>query len=135
MHRFSGSVDLRLNGPERGSESSMWPSFTDIMTVILMVFMLTMVMVIVKNANLVERIRLSQQLLAAAELQTAAAVDSLSVLSARNTDLEDQMRGYNMQIILLNDEVDRMQEVVAAKLADRLKLDLETFRQRHANLE
>ena len=117
MHRFSGSVDLRLNGPERGSEASMWPSFTDIMTVILMVFMLTMVMVIVKNANLVERIRLSQQLLAAAELQTAAAVDSLSVMSARNTDLEDQMRGYNMQIILLNDEVDRMQEIVDAKLA------------------
>ncbi len=117
MHRFGNSVDLRLNGRDRGSEASMWPSFTDIMTVILMVFMLTMVMVIVKNANLVERIRLSQELLAQAELQAASATDSLSVLSARNTDLEDELRGYNMQIILLNDEVERMQEVVAAKLA------------------
>ena len=74
MHRFGGSFDLRLNGRDRGSEASLWPSFTDIMTVVLMVFMLTMVLVIVKNANLVERIRLSQELLAQAELEAAARV-------------------------------------------------------------
>jgi hypothetical protein len=79
--------------------------------------MLTMVLVIVKNANLVERIRLSQALQAAAELEAAAAADSLAAMAARQTDLEDQLRGYNMQIILLNDEVERLQEVVDAKLA------------------
>ena len=46
MHRFGGSVDLRLNGRDRGAEATLWPSFTDIMTVVLMVFMLTMVLVI-----------------------------------------------------------------------------------------
>ena len=58
-----------------------------------------------------------QALLDQAELEAAAVADSLATLAARNTDLEDQLRGYNMQIILLNDEVDRMQEVVDAKLA------------------
>jgi hypothetical protein len=117
MHRFGGSLDLRLNARDRGSEASLWPSFTDIMTVVLMVFMLTMVLVIVKNANLVERIRLSQELLGRAELERAALADSLAGLAARNTDLQDELRGYSMQIILLNDEVERMQEVVDAKLA------------------
>ena len=37
MHRFGNAMDLRLNGRDRGSEASLWPSFTDIMTVILMV--------------------------------------------------------------------------------------------------
>jgi len=117
MHHFGKFVDLRLNARERSSEASLWPSFTDIMTVVLMVFMLTMVVVIVKNANLVERIRLSQQLQAAAELQAAAAADSLASLAATNTDLADRIRGYNMQLILLNDEVERLQESVDAKLA------------------
>jgi hypothetical protein len=117
MHRFHGFADLRLNARERQSEASMWPSFTDIMTVILMVFMLTMIVVIVKNSQLAERIRLSQELQAAAELEAATARDDLAALAARNTDLEDSMRGYNMQIILLNDEVDRLQEVMDAKLA------------------
>jgi len=117
MHRFGRSVDLRVTGRERESEASLWPPFTDIMMVILMVFMLTMVVVIVKNTNLVERIRLAQELQAAAELHAASAADSLAALSARNTDLEDQMRGYSMQLILLNDEIDRIQDVVDAKLA------------------
>lgn len=117
MHRFGRSVDLRHGQREGQSEASLWPPFTDIMMVILMVFMLTMVVVIVKNTNLVERIRLAQELQAAAELHAASAADSLAALSARNTDLEDQIRGYSMQLILLNDEVDRLQEVVDAKLA------------------
>jgi DNA repair exonuclease SbcCD ATPase subunit len=117
MHRFGNFVDLRPGSREREAEASLWPSFTDIMTVILMVFMLTMVVVIVKNANLVERIRLSQQLQAEAELRAAAAADSLAAASARNTDLQERIRGYNMQLILLNDEVERLQDRVDAKLA------------------
>ncbi|MEZ4387060.1 MAG: hypothetical protein R3D98_05700 [Candidatus Krumholzibacteriia bacterium] len=117
MHRFGKLVDLRAGARERGSDASLWAPFTDIMMVILMVFMLTMVVVIVKNSNLVERIRLAQQQQAAAELFAAAARDSLAALAARNTDLEESIRGYSMQLILLNDQVDRMRDVVDAKLA------------------
>ena len=46
MHRFTGFPDLRQNRAASGGEAEFWPSFTDIMTVILMVFMLTMVVVI-----------------------------------------------------------------------------------------
>ena len=69
MHRFSAGPDLRMHGRDQDSGASLWPSFADIMTVVLMVFMLTMIVVIVRNANLVERIRLSQQLHAEAELR------------------------------------------------------------------
>jgi biopolymer transport protein ExbD len=117
MHRFGRIFDLNPSSRARESEASLWPSFTDIMMVILMVFMLTMVVVIVKNSHLVERIRLAQEQQAEAELRAAAAEDSLAVLAARNTDLEDRIRGYSMQLILLNDEVDRLEQTIDAKLA------------------
>ena len=67
MHQFRGYPDLRLNRSSSSTETSLWPSFTDIMTVILMVFMLTMVVVIIKNADLIDQIRLSRQLQAEAD--------------------------------------------------------------------
>ena len=67
MHRFRAHTDLRLNRPGHSTDTALWPSFTDIMTVILMVFMLTMVVVIIKNADLIDQIRLSRQLQAEAE--------------------------------------------------------------------
>ena len=63
-------------------------------------------------------VRAEEAAAAGAQAEAAAAVDSLAAMAARQTDLEDQLRGYNMQIILLNDEVERLQEVVDAKLAE-----------------
>ena len=54
MHKFQNYIDLRQNIGHRDTETSMWPSFTDIMTVILMIFMLTMIVVIIKNSNLAQ---------------------------------------------------------------------------------
>jgi biopolymer transport protein ExbD len=56
MHNFDNFIDLRLNRLRQNDDISLWPSFTDIMTVILMIFMLTMIVVIVKNANLAQEL-------------------------------------------------------------------------------
>jgi len=116
MHRFEGFTDLRLNSRAKSSDATLWPSFTDIMTVILMVFMLTMVVVIVKNAHLLERVRLTQQL----QEQTAAQADSYQArildLQFLNTDLEDKLRAKEMEIILLHDEAKLLEEGLTAKL-------------------
>ena len=44
MHQFRGFNDLRVNRQSQSSDTTLWPSFTDIMTVILMVFMLPIVL-------------------------------------------------------------------------------------------
>jgi len=53
-----GFVDLRLNGSHSGEES-FWPSFTDIMMVIVLIFLMAMVTLLVKNMDLVHQLRTS----------------------------------------------------------------------------
>jgi len=122
MHQFQGFPDLRLNTHSRESETTLWPSFTDIMTVILMVFMLTMVVVILKNAHLIERVRLSESLLDRSAERLAASEDEIAGLRFLNTDLEDKLRTKEMEIILLGDEAARLEAGLETKLAiiDRL---------------
>ena len=120
MHQFRGYPDLRLNRSSQSQDTSLWPSFTDIMTVILMVFMLTMVVVIIKNADLIDQIRLSRQLQAEAEHRLASNTQVLADLRVRNTDLEEAIRSSRMEIILLTDEAQRLEasrDIKAAAIA------------------
>lgn len=117
MHRFRGFTDLRVNNQNQSSDTTLWPSFTDIMTVILMVFMLTMVAVIIKNADLISQIRLSRSLQAESERRLQDNVQVLADLRLRNTDLEEAMRSTRMEIILLSDEMQRLDESLDVKAA------------------
>jgi len=123
MHQFQGFNDLRLNTRSQTPETTLWPSFTDIMTVILMVFMLTMIVVIVKNAYLAERVRISQQMQAESEERLRSNLEAMADLRFLNTDLEDKLRSKEMEVILLNDEIKRLDSSLEARLAiiDRLR--------------
>ena len=117
MARQRGFTDLRVNQQNQSSDTTLWPSFTDIMTVILMVFMLTMVAVIIKNADLITQIRLSRALQAQSEQKLEDNVQVLADLRLRNTDLEETVRSTRMEIILLRDEMQRLDENLKIKAA------------------
>jgi len=117
MHQFRGFTDLRVNRQTQSSDATLWPSFTDIMTVILMVFMLTMVVVIIKNADLITQIRLSRALQADSEQQLRDNVQVLADLRLRNSDLEEAVRSTRMEIILLTDEMQRLEDNLEIKAA------------------
>ena len=117
MHRFRPFADLRLNRPNQSSDTTLWPSFTDIMTVIMMIFMLTMVLVIIKNADLISQIRLSRNLQAEAEDRLAQGTQVLADLRLQNTDLEEAVRSARMEIILLTDEISRLDDSLDVKAA------------------
>ncbi len=117
MHQFRGFTDLRVNRQTQSSDATLWPSFTDIMTVILMVFMLTMVVVIIKNADLITQIRLSRALQADSEQQLRDNVQVLADLRLRNSDLEEAVRSARMEIILLSDEMQRLEDNLEIKAA------------------
>ncbi len=117
MHQFRGFNDLRVNRQNQSSDTSIWPSFTDIMTVILMVFMLTMVVVIIKNADLINQIRLSRSLQAESETALRNNVQVMADLRLRNTDLEAAVRTARMEIILLSDEMQRLDDSLEIKAA------------------
>lgn len=103
-----GFVDLRSGGQGGNDSASFWPSFTDIMTVIMMIFMLASVVVIMRNWELVAELRRTME----AERQAAELARSTS---ETNATLEEQLAQAQHLISEL-----RMQ-LMEAEEADRLK--------------
>ena len=77
------------------SEESFWPSFTDIMMVIVMVFLLITVSVIINNYHLVENLKDSMQ---AEQLAASIAEDT----QVENTTLEERLKQLKQQLTALN---------------------------------
>lgn len=81
------------------SEESFWPSFTDIMMVIVMVFLLVAVSVILNNYQLVKNLRASMQ---AQQLASSIAEDAEvenNSLEARLLQLKQQLARINHQMM------------------------------------
>lgn len=59
MSAGNNFVDLRISnaGISGSSEESVWPAFTDIMTVVLMIFLISLVAFLVRNAQLVDELQ------------------------------------------------------------------------------
>ena len=117
MHRFDSYIDFRRLRSRQSTDISLWPSFTDIMTVILMIFMLTMTMVIIKNTDLARQLlfRESEQQKAARALEESRQLqDQLKITVA---DLEEKLRAKEMEIILLGDEIKVLESSLEAKVA------------------
>lgn len=92
------------------SEESFWPSFTDIMMVIVMVFLLVAVSVILNNFQLVENLKKSMQ---AQQLASSIAEDTQvenSSLEERLLQLKQQLAFVNIEIIDAKKEVESTQE-------------------------
>ena len=103
-------VDLR-----RGhlSSESFWPSFTDIMMVVVIIFLLTSMLLMVKNWELLDQLRNSM----AAEEQ---AVKIINDTSQENATLEEQLAHAQNEISML-----RMQLLQASEQTNRLNVELE----------
>lgn len=54
-------IDLRLNRQADQGNESFWPSFTDIMTVIVMIFLIAMVVLLIRNMELVNEVRATME--------------------------------------------------------------------------
>jgi len=107
--RFS---DLRLNTGRGGSEENFWPSFTDIMTVIVMIFMMVMLVLLLKNMDLVQRLQTTLK-------SERAATQQVKTTSSLNRDLQTQLERTQTQLDML-----RMQLMDMGEERDRLREQL-----------
>ena len=103
-------VDLR-----RGhlNSDSFWPSFTDIMMVVVIIFLLTSMLLMVKNWELLDQLRTS---MAAEEQAEKIILDT----SQENATLEEQLAHAQNEISML-----RMQLLQASEQANQLNVELE----------
>ncbi len=132
-----GFTDLRLNRPGRDNEEGFWPSFADIMTVVVMIFLLAMVILLLRNQQLVEELRAT---LAAEREATALA----KARGAEKETLAQRLRLANSELELLHRQVARLetaseqQEIaissqtrrIEALRAEKARLGLEAQRAR-----
>jgi chromosome segregation ATPase len=103
-------VDLR---GEHLSSESFWPSFTDIMMVVVIIFLLTSMLLMVKNWELLDQLRNSM----AAEEQAVKIIDDTS---KENATLEEQLAQAQNEVSML-----RMQLMQASEKANMLNIELE----------
>ncbi len=103
-------VDLRSR---HINSESFWPSFTDIMMVVVMIFLLTSMLLMVKNWELLDQLRNSM----AAEMQAEKIIHDTS---QENATLEEQLAQAQNEISML-----RMQLLQASEQASQMDGELE----------
>jgi DNA repair exonuclease SbcCD ATPase subunit len=117
MHRFDTFTDLRVNSGDRQGEITLWPSFTDIMTVVLMIFMLTMVVVIIKNTTLGQALLYSEGQRREIEDLLQTGEKARAELKISMADLEEKLRQKQMTVLLREDEIKVLRQDMEGKTA------------------
>lgn len=111
-----GFTDLRLNSGSSDVQEGFWPSFTDIMTVIVMIFLISMVVLLVRNMELVDQLRATMEAeRVAAELARATGEEKDSISSALHR-AEERVQQLQLEIMRLQDEGLRTDALVAEQL-------------------
>ncbi|HID45980.1 MAG TPA: hypothetical protein EYP34_09525 [Chromatiaceae bacterium] len=136
MNDHGGFIDLRLNNQDKQGNESFWPSFTDVMTVIMMIFLISMVVVLLRNMELVKEIRATMEAeRQAVELARSTGAEKESLASQLDTALE-QLQAADTRVNELQLQVLRLQEqnsVRARAVADRDR-QLKTLLEERNNL-
>ena len=114
-HIFGQSIDFEQSAESSGAEDSIWPTFTDIMTVVLMIFMFSMLVVVLKNTELITELERTLRTEQLTKEQLSETQESESALRARTSLLEQALRAKEMKILLLGDN----QKMLDQKLKDQ----------------
>ena len=111
-----GFTDLRLNSGHQDVQEGFWPSFTDIMTVVVMIFLIAMVVLLVRNMELVNQLRATMEAeRIAAELARATGEEKDSLSSALH-HAEERVQQMQLEIMRLQDKGLRSETLIAEQL-------------------
>jgi hypothetical protein len=112
-----GFTDLRLNGGGSDeAQEGFWPSFTDIMTVVVMIFLISMVVLLVRNMELVNQLRATMEAeRIAAELARATGEEKDSLSSALHR-AEERVQQMQLEMMRLREKGLRSETLIAEQL-------------------
>ena len=97
-------ANLRLNGQEGQSQERFWPSFTTIMMVIAMVFLLALVVMLMRNMELVGQLRTTMEAERSAAELARTTGEEKEVLALRLNEAESQLSALRLQLMRQEDE-------------------------------
>ncbi|NWF38473.1 hypothetical protein F3F96_04935 [Mariprofundus sp. NF] len=137
-----GFIDLRLGNEHR--DEGFWPSFTDIMTVIVLVFLLAMLTLLVKNMDLVHQLQDSLAAERSAAEQAYSTTNINTELNMRLKRLEEASSMLRLRLMNLGEEHSRAISQLKKSEQDNMQLKsqlsgatrgLDTALSEKANLE
>ncbi len=118
-------VDLRLNHHAAQAEEGFWPSFTDIMTVILMIFMLAMVVLLIRNMELLDQLRSTMAAEQEAMELVKTAGEENQTLEERLLSREYELSMMRMQLMRAEEQQEQQEAAIASQLHQISSLSLE----------
>ncbi|MGV6827155.1 MAG: hypothetical protein ACWA5Q_09270 [bacterium] len=125
-------VDLRLNRQEGQVNESFWPSFTDIMTVIVMIFLIAMVVLLMRNMELVTQLRSTMEAERTASELARATGQEANLLAVDLHKAEERIAQMQLQVMRLQEENSRREEVIDQR---NLRIQALTSKQNDLNQE
>lgn len=111
-----GFTDLRLNGADNETQEGFWPSFTDIMTVIVMIFLIAMVVLLVRNLELVSQLRATMEAERIAAELARATGEEKDTLSSQLHRAEERVQRLQLEVMRLNEKGLRSETLIAEQL-------------------
>ena len=115
-------VDLRTNGSADSSHGGFWPSFTDIMMVVVMIFMFASVVLIMRNWDLVQELRTTMEAERLAEEMARNVSETNATLEEQLAQAQYQLSELRMQNMQLSEANTRQTETLASKEKELLEL-------------
>jgi chromosome segregation ATPase len=97
-------VDLRTNASADSGHGGFWPSFTDIMMVVVMIFMLASVVLILRNWELVQELRHTMESERLAEEMARSVTETNSTLEEQLAQAQYQLSELRMRNMQLSEE-------------------------------
>ncbi|HUT40224.1 MAG TPA: hypothetical protein VM011_02700 [Gammaproteobacteria bacterium] len=126
-----GFIDLRHAGDHSTGGDSFWPSFTDIMMVVVMIFMITSTILMLRNWELVRELRATIESERQAEALAKTATRTSETLEERLASAQSEISELRMQLMRSNEinqatgrELVQTRQQVRALESDRKGLEL-----------
>jgi chromosome segregation ATPase len=119
---MSSFIDLRTNSNGDSGHGGFWPSFTDIMMVVVMIFMLASVVLILRNWELVQTLRNTMESERLAEEMARSVTETNSTLEEQLAQAQYQLSELRMNNMQLSEENTQQREGLAEKEQQLLQL-------------
>ncbi len=115
-------VDLRTNVNADNSHGGFWPSFTDIMMVVVMIFMFASVVLILRNWELVQELRNTMEAERLAAEMARNASETNATLEEQLAQLQYKLSELRMQNMQLSEENAGQRDTLSEKSQQLLQL-------------
>ncbi len=111
----SGFIDLRINRLDGQSDEGFWPSFTDIMMVVVMIFLLSMIILLMRNLELVNQLRATIAAERTATELARTTGEEKDSLAHRLISTENELSMLRLNLMRLEEQREQQEIAIASQ--------------------